>query len=76
MEVIEALPSGRWGLVVEDEYSLADDGAHTMRLGGAAVRARQEVSESKRWPPSTSPCRFSRRAELHDPTKRLLRYSG
>ena len=40
------------------------------------LRARQEVSESKRWPPSTSPCRFSRRAELHDPTKRLLRYSG
>src|SRR3954462_7367062 len=28
------------------------------------LRARQEISESKRWPPSTSPCRFSRRAEL------------
>jgi len=35
----EALPSGRWGLVVEDEYSAADDAAHTMRrLGGEAVR--------------------------------------
>ena len=39
MGMTEALPSGRWGLVVEDEYSAADDAAHTMRrLGGEAVR--------------------------------------
>jgi hypothetical protein len=39
----EALPSGRWGLVVEDEYSVANDGAHTMRrLGGNAVRPRPD----------------------------------
>ena len=40
------------------------------------LRARQEISESRRWLPSTSPCRFSQRAELHDPTKRPFRYSG
>jgi len=41
LDVIEALPSGRWGLVVEDEYSAADEAAHTMRrLGGEASAGR------------------------------------
>src|SRR3954471_19440346 len=44
--------------------------------GQMVLRARQEISESRRWLPSTSPCRFSQRAELHDPTKRPFRYSG
>ena len=49
LDVIEALPRGRWGLVVEDEYSVADDAAYTMRrVGGEAVRPPPDQHEPLR----------------------------